>query len=610
MTLAPESRVMLTDALRPPAGHKVDVAVGTTYSLDLTALLLAPLSFALFDQAHAAEIGKVDPIRLLEAVRRYGEHTTVFCQAGGIHVPQSYRSILTFIEDSVLEVTPVHEGAIFHPKVWAIRFVDQGGDHLHRVVVMSRNLTFDRSWDTALVLDEASEGGIDAGPAGELVRRLPTLALRPVSEGRRQEISALADSLAAVRLAPPEPFTDGELLAIGLNDERVWPFTERGSRLLAISPFLTKPAIASLAAVAEERTVVSRPESLELIGAKALSGWSGKVLQRLAEVDPDEDMEDLATSAPAGLGEVHEGLHAKTFIVDHPGSESMVVTGSANLTSATWGTNVEFDVVLRGPTSACGVAAALEGSSEAPGLIRILEDYTVRDADGLPDAAIDTSKEIEHFHQQLAALGPVLHVVALSDEQAEATLTLQLPPSPPGDTRVWPASLPADAQGRPLAATLTWTTAPINVTPFVAVETTHGEGAAKVTRRCVIKATLTGEIDGRRQDAVFSILRSKEDVLRYLVLLLGDPSYDALLAQLAGLDGERFPGSDRPVLTSADVALFEPLVRATGRDEDALARVASLVEDLRELPNGDELVPDGFQELWDVIWQVHLERRT
>ena len=55
---------------------------------------------------------------------------------------------------------------------------------------------------------------------------------------------------------------------------------------------------------------------------------------------------------------------------------------------------------------------------------------------------------------------------------------------------------------------------------------------------------LSGAIDGRRQDAVFSVLRSKEDVLRYLVFLLGDPSYDALFAQLAGVDSERFAGFD------------------------------------------------------------------
>ncbi|MGB8021439.1 MAG: hypothetical protein WCF04_09455 [Candidatus Nanopelagicales bacterium] len=87
-------------SLRPPAGFRVEVAVGTTYSLNLTALLLAPPSFALFDRAASEDFSRVDPIRLLEAVRRHGEHTTVFCQAGGIHVPDNYRSILTFVEDS------------------------------------------------------------------------------------------------------------------------------------------------------------------------------------------------------------------------------------------------------------------------------------------------------------------------------------------------------------------------------------------------------------------------------------------------------------------------------------------------------------------------------
>lgn len=610
MTLTPETRVMLTDALRPPAGYRVDVAVGTTYSLNLTALLLAPLSFALFDQGNADDIGAVDPIRLLEAVRRHADHTTVFCQAGCIHVPGNYRSILTFVEDSVLEVMPPNEGAIFHPKVWAIRFENAEGERLHRFVILSRNLTLDRSWDTALVLDEDEAGAIDASPAGAFVAQLPGLAVRPLEAGRTADIADLATSLAGVRLAAPAPFTDGELIPIGVSPDRIWPFPREGRRLLAISPFLTKGAIESIGRIASERTLVSRAEALELVGSRALEGWSVNVLQRLAEVDPQDDSADVSTVAPDGFLETHDGLHAKTFVVDERGGQSTVVTGSANLTSPTWGTNVEFDAVLRGPTSACGVAKVLDGNTEAPGLTRILEEYSVSDTEGVADPSIATSYDLEHFHQQLAASEPTLHVGEVDDDRVTITLSLDLPASSPGVSRIWPASLPPDTQGQPLAQTLSWTIAPINVTPFIAVETTLGEGPARVTRSCVIKASLVGAVDGRRQDAVFSILKSKEDVLRYLVFLLGDPSYDALFAQLAGVDGERFHGSDRPALTSADVALFEPLVRATGRDEDALARVASLIEDLRALPNGDELVPDGFEELWDVVWQVHQEHRA
>lgn len=607
MTLTPETRVLLTDALRPPAGYRIEVAVGTTYSLNLTALLLAPLSFALFDRGDAEDITSLDPIRLLEAVRRYADHTTVFCQAGGIHVPSQYRSILTFVEDSVREAAPSQEDSLFHPKMWALRFVTEDQKHLHRVIVLSRNLTFDRSWDTALILDEQDDGTIEAGPAAKFVRQLPNLALRPLEKRRSDELQDLARTLEQVTLAPPAPFTGGELVSIDADGQRTWPFPDHGRRLLAISPFLSKGAVQQLAGVAEERTVVSRVESLEQVGSDALCGWQVNVLQRLAEVDPSEDVDTVTEAVPDGFFESHDGLHAKTFVVDIEQNQSMVLTGSANLTTASWTRNVEFDAILTGPTSSCGVLAVLNGSAEAPGLTQILEEYSVTAEEGIADEAATTAFMLESFHRRLATGQPVLHVETMDDERVAATLTLDVPVDPPGATTLRLASL-GEGQAKPLAAQLVWTVSPINVTPFVVVETTDGSGTAKATRRCVLKAELTGAVDNRRQDAVFSILRSKEDVLRYLVFLLGDPSYDALFAEVAGMGAERFADSDRPAQSNADVALFEPLVRAAGRDQDALARVASLVEELRELPNGTELVPDGFEELWDVVWQVHQEQ--
>ena len=597
------------DALRPPAGYRLDVAVGTTYSLNLTALLLAPLSFALFDLDNAEGLERADPIRLLEAARRYADHTTVFCQAGGIHVPSSYRRILTFVEDSVLEVMPPHEGSIFHPKIWALRFVDQEGAHLHRVVILSRNMTLDRSWDTALVLDEDLEGTIAAGPAADFVRRLPPLALRSLSKVRAREIDDLASTLAGVRLSPPAPFSGGALLPIGLADERVWPFPDAAKRLLAISPFLTPPALRALGGVSSSRMLISRAESLDMVGSRLLDGWDLNVLQRPAEITPGDDVDDVAKKPSDRFLEVHDGLHAKAFVLDLTGGGSMVVTGSANLTSETWGTSVEFDAVLTGPTSSCGVEAVLNGSAEAPGLSQLLQAYQPTTAEGVQDAAIATSYELEAFHQQLAAGEPTIYVANSSEDTVVMTLVIEVPADAPGSTTVWPASLPGDGHAQPLGSPIKWEISAANVTPFVALESTAGEGDARVTRRCVIKASLMGAVDGRRSDAVFDILKSKDDVLRYLVFLLGDPSYDALIAQAAGDDTERYAGFGGPGFGSIDIALFEPLVRAAGRDEDALARVASLVEELRHLGRGDELVPDGFEELWDVVWSVHEEQR-
>ncbi|MGB8021440.1 MAG: hypothetical protein WCF04_09460 [Candidatus Nanopelagicales bacterium] len=271
------------------------------------------------------------------------------------------------------------------------------------------------------------------------------------------------------------------------------------------------------------------------------------MLQRLAETDPGEDITE-ATPARTEYQATREGLHAKTFVLDLDGGKSMVVTGSANLTSRRWGHGVEFDAVLLGPTSACGVAAVLDGRPEAPGLARLLQDYSVAEEDGVHDAAIDTSYAPESFHQGLARNAPDLHVASPDGDRVEVTLTVAVPQDPPGETAVWLVSLGSEAHRQSLAPRMSWTIAATNVTPFIAFETTAGVGEARVTRRSVLRATLSGAVDGRRQDAVRSILTSREQVLRYLVFLFGEPSYDALIAELAdvGADPDGPTPSDRP----------------------------------------------------------------
>jgi len=62
----------LLELLRPPVGCTLDVAVGTTYSLDLISALMLLLSFAFFDWEHEDGELVADPLALLEALRRYG----------------------------------------------------------------------------------------------------------------------------------------------------------------------------------------------------------------------------------------------------------------------------------------------------------------------------------------------------------------------------------------------------------------------------------------------------------------------------------------------------------------------------------------------------------
>jgi len=86
------------DGLHPPDGFRVDATVATTYSLDLTVLLLPPLSFALHDR-EVRDPERVDPNR---PARR---GSPARCPHGGVlpsrgdHQMRTWQSVLTFAEE-------------------------------------------------------------------------------------------------------------------------------------------------------------------------------------------------------------------------------------------------------------------------------------------------------------------------------------------------------------------------------------------------------------------------------------------------------------------------------------------------------------------------------
>src|SRR3989304_7880451 len=112
--LAPDNRAMLMDALCPPQGYQFDRGVGTTFTLDLLSLLVAPLSLALHDVSSAAEALN-DPVLLLDGVRQYADRLTLYCQAGYIAIPRRAVPLFRFLEDMVVEVQGPNGGVVYPP---------------------------------------------------------------------------------------------------------------------------------------------------------------------------------------------------------------------------------------------------------------------------------------------------------------------------------------------------------------------------------------------------------------------------------------------------------------------------------------------------------------
>lgn len=626
--LGPNDRALLLDALRPPGSYRLEAAVGTTFSLDLQALLLPPLSFALLDWA-AGEDGEPNPLALLEALRRNAERMTVFCQAGEIALPRTYRPLLVHLEPCVVEVTPPDPARIFHPKVWALKFVSDGGPPAYRLLCATRNLTFDRAWDTVLVLDGApAEGDRRAvrrrnRPLQRFLAGLPDLAVRPVEEATRQRTAALADELGDAAFALPEGFDDLAFHVLGLGQGGT-PFGDDIDRLFVVAPFLTKGALTRLAGTGGRHVLVSRQEALDAVGGLALAGFEQVFIlaeHAWAELAGDEAgirRDDVAAAATdEAVAEAADaeltGLHAKLYLAEQR-SHVRVLTGSANATDAAFAGNVEVLVELASRRSRHGIDVLLEAGAGEPGFRDLLEPTRAATEESPAETPAEAVARLLDEARRVVGACRFVASANAHDEGFELALRGEAPrplrlESVTG-VRCWPVSLGA---GHAVTASLDegglaarfGRVSTDALTAFFAVELTAEHAGAEDSVRFVCNADLEGAPDDRRERVLVDLLRSRADVLRYLLFLLSGDDIDA--QQLAdALTGDRL-SSNRREAGGWEAPLLESMVRALVAEPERLDHLARVITDIRRTGRADELLPHDIGLVWEPIWQARQE---
>ena len=81
--LSPDSRAVAFDLIPAPSGYRLDFAVLTTYTLDLEALLVLPLSVLAHPDGGLEEL-LADPLRLHQAIRDAGDRVHAFVDEKGM----------------------------------------------------------------------------------------------------------------------------------------------------------------------------------------------------------------------------------------------------------------------------------------------------------------------------------------------------------------------------------------------------------------------------------------------------------------------------------------------------------------------------------------------
>lgn len=607
--LRPDDRTHLLELLRPPAGCRFDRAVGTTFSLDLLSALTVPLSFALFDWEDVDGRPSSDPLAMVEALRRYGDRFDLFCQAGQISYPRRYPPLVTFLENAVHEVHAPDSEGVFHPKVWALRFLSRTGEIVYRVLCLSRNLTFDRSWDTVVALDGVLTDRTRAiaanHPLGDLFEALPGLALRKLPPDRKREILNLARELRRTRFVWPEGFAekDCRFWASGLDGRGVDPFGKMDGKRLIVSPFLSESVVQQFLKGSGELHLVSRQESLCNLSQDTLKACAS--VHFLAhEANAENNEEDATGNRNPEL----EGLHAKLFLIDR-GWNTSVFTGSFNATNHALQHNVEFMVELVGKRSQFGVDKFLEVEKGETGFADLLHRYNPELDSEPEDPAIRQLDELIHTTKIGIAKGnPKLEVISGENaNQFDLRLAWKRPPRWTGkqvEVRTWPIT---QSQGRSQTLTESVRFRQISydgLTPFFAFWIQAEVGGHKNESVFVMNLPVEGMPEDRADRILASLVSGKE--LRFLLFLLAsgdDESFSS--GDLAKILGDESKAAG--LGSTATPGLLEVMVRALHRNPSQIERVASLLESLKKADTKNDesmLLSAEFQRIWEPVLEV------
>ena len=591
--LAPDSRALLLDALRPPPGHSLDRAVATTYTLDLETALMVPLAFAgfRFDEEQ-------DPVEVMEALREMGGRVDIFCQAGAIAAGRWPSDLMALLENVIREVGRPRPGHIFHPKVWVLRFLDRSEEPSYRLLVLSRNLTADRSWDTILWLDGRPAGlpVSSNAPLAQFVAALPELTRAPLPLDRRAALIELAEELGRVHWELPAGVREVRFHPIGLRGSPSFPVDEHfsGYRALVVSPFVRAGAIRRLLRPEAGRraVLVSRGEELGALPADALEGLEVYELDPTASLSGD-DVEEEATQA------FLTHLHAKLFVVERA-RLAHLFAGSANATDAGLGGNIEFLCELVGPVARLGVDSLV--GDEAP-FRGMLTPYVASEGrcDGeavaagraLEDLLLDIATQIR-FRTTVTRRtdGWVSHITADAGlpHIPEGTRVTIAPHNRPAETRPLNAVGPTDFDLPPRELA--------DLTPFLQLTARRTVEREVVERSAVICSRLDGAPDDRFQEILARQIDTPEKFLRLLALLIGFASVRS---------GDVGAAGDGPASWSAGAGqgVLELLARALSERPESIDHLESIVEHLRRSPSGRGVLPPG----WEDVWQPALEAR-
>jgi len=602
--LEPGKRTLYIDALKPPLDYQLVWGIGTTYSLELETLLSVPLAFSLYECKNQKEILN-NSIFALDAIRRNANKLVIFCQHGEIKVSSTDSLLYSYLEDIIVEVNP-SSGGVFHPKLWLLKFKNQEGSIFYKYICLSRNITFDRSWDTILVLDgKPVEHEVpENNKFIQFLNFLPKISVNEIGKNRLGIIKEASNELGKIKFSPPENF-DGEfnLHFLGMDNRDSFPIGDEYHRLLIVSPFLSESFLNRFEKI-KQKYLISSQYRLDEISEDTLKKYNKIwVLDELAEDKSEENISRLS------------GLHAKLYIGEN-GNSVTLWNGSSNATHAGFSSqNVEALVELRGEKGKVGIDKLLDENSEQS-VFHFLKEYGKTTLDEEEEKKENLEKELEEklkeHKENLLKIGLRMKIKPESEELYKAIIY-------PDKDHLKHFS--KEVMGFCYPITLIKRTNKINIplsrknkiifhkipllslTSLVAFELNIKDKGVSQKIEFVLNLPVEGMPERRNDKIIRAILADSNGFIQYLrILLTEDQNMFFFDHNIIGCGKGDYENQQNRI----PMPLAEELLKALSRNPDKIKNINDLIKELSKNKDiSEDIIPEEFKDMWKNIWRAY-----
>jgi len=578
-------RLDYSQILAPPHGYETVFAVGTTYSLDLDALIGACIALGLSESTDNALKDK--PLYLLEALRKTSDKLLIFCEAGQIKAPGISNKLHLLLEKMVVEIV-MQKNRSFHPKLWLVKYENAVKDTLYRCVVLSRNLTFDRSWDVSVCIEgkPVSEASIDTTkPLSDFLIAISQLVKRhDIDKIKKRSLLSLSTELQNVEFQlESKIFTDFSFCPVGTpgyNKAHSGLFKSY-NEILIISPFLSSNIVSEFNALAltspRPNTLITRKTELAKLKTEAVSKFILFVMKDML-IDGEESLSE-GDNDDKQSQDIHAKLYLKT-----KNSDSDLFIGSLNATHSAVNGNIEFMLKLSGKRRNLNVEAFkldIFGTDERSNPFEQVE---------LKEHDESITQDIENLDLVIKAICRLKSSAKVLEIGSEYSVEISLTNYRQNDN-VFISPLMKPCMEKNLAAVTRFDNLDLlQLSEFYLIRVT---GTESILRR-VIKINTENMPDKRVSMIANSIIRNKGDFIQYITFLLGD---NYLISMLENANQARsFKFNHREPVP----ALYEKMLKAAAHSPGKLDEIKQILE----LITDDSKIPDGFKELYDLFMKV------